>query len=75
MDGQALWEVGTLFKCGMFYFVATLNLLGTTSGGKILTLRVSRELAGGMPTPPLLTSICRSSSPFFSPSPFGRSLA
>lgn len=52
MDGQALWEVGTLFKCGMFYFVATLNLLGTTSGGKILTLRVSRELAGGMPTPP-----------------------
>lgn len=52
MDGQALWEVGALFKRGMFYFVATLNLFGTTSGGKILTLRVSRELAEGMPTPP-----------------------
>ena len=45
MNGEALWEVGAPFKCGVFYFVAKLNLAGMASGEKILSLCVSWELA------------------------------
>lgn len=31
MDGKALWEVGTLFRCEVFYYVATCGSWGEDS--------------------------------------------
>lgn len=70
MDGQALWEVGTLFKCGVFYYAATSNQPGAASAERILTLCVSPG-ACHVDAHPGRTTSSFSSLSFFSPVPLG----
>lgn len=62
MDGRVLWEVGTLFKCEVFYYVATCGSWGEDSD----LACVSGSLPCGMP---ILIEVLSSfsSSPLSSP--------